>query len=182
MFGSLASALGMLPKCISMIGATSRVTVNAFYPTLMPVRFRYHADKVAKGPVPRRHGYEDKILQRGLLPRTFDKELPIPDYKPKNSWNEKRALFGQNDYIDILGPINEVTGKTLHPTQLLYNVPRWLRGFNGNEYQVISCIKLSFTLNYTNIFYCLMLRFYFEGGNLCSLKAILQVIQLSGEC
>lgn len=70
---------------------------------------------------------------RGTLPRIPDlkKKLPIPPYCPKNSWNEQRALFGQNDYIDILGD------ESIHPTQIGYSVPEWLKGFRGNEYQVI---------------------------------------------
>nr|CAG4637511.1 EOG090X0JAK [Ceriodaphnia reticulata] len=137
--GSVVSNLGFCSRIGGPFQASRTLGSLLFDPTWTSVRFRYHAEKVAKGPVPRRHGYKDPLFKGGLLPRTpySDKPLPMPDYRPKNVWNEKRALFGQNDYIDILGPVSEVTGKTLHPTQLLYNVPVWLRGVKGNEYQIL---------------------------------------------
>jgi len=105
-----------------------------FNPTVTSVRFRYHADKVARGPVQRRYGYEEKLIRGGTLPRLADaKPLAMPEYNPKNVWNEKRALFGQNDYIDIMGP----SDSALHPVKLMYNVAPWLRGFKGNEYQML---------------------------------------------
>jgi len=109
-----------------------RAAINTWTPQVTPVRFRYYADKLAKGPLIRRYGYADPIDMRGLLPRESNariREMPI--YHPADTWSEKKALFGQNDYIDILG------SEKLHPTRILYKVPSWLRGVHGNEFQVL---------------------------------------------
>uniref|UniRef100_A0A915KK98 Large ribosomal subunit protein mL51 n=1 Tax=Romanomermis culicivorax TaxID=13658 RepID=A0A915KK98_ROMCU len=54
-----------------------------------------------------------------------------PDYSPdpshKRPWDKEHALLGQNDYIDLF------TDNKVHPAQLLYHVPPWLRGFPGDQ-------------------------------------------------
>ncbi|PAA52562.1 hypothetical protein BOX15_Mlig028470g2, partial [Macrostomum lignano] len=67
----------------------------------------------------------------GLLPRLKDPrhEAPVvmPPYQPIDDWHPKQALFGQNDYIDILGE-GEVTPKDL------YVGPNYTRLSRGSEF------------------------------------------------
>jgi large subunit ribosomal protein L51 len=105
-----------------------RITPKEFS---VPVRDSHYYFKDRK-PLVRRYGYEDKLAWRGALPRlNTGLRVPKPDYNPSNVWTEKKALFGQNDYIDILG------NPKLHPVLISYDVPPWLRGFHGNEYQML---------------------------------------------
>ncbi|XP_060596799.1 large ribosomal subunit protein mL51-like [Ruditapes philippinarum] len=94
-----------------------------FPPNKFPVASPY------KTPGPSRHGYNQTLFDGGYLPRGLKEKFEnLPKYKHKNVWNRKRATFGQNDYIDILGDSN------LRPVDLI-KAPAWLRGFNGNEMQ-----------------------------------------------
>lgn len=90
----------------------------------------YEPPSPYKNPGPNRYGYSPGYFTGGLLPRVND-EKPIrslPKYKPKDSWDKKHALFGQNDYIDILGD------GSLTPIDMIKGPP-WLIGFSGNELQ-----------------------------------------------
>lgn len=109
----------------------SIATLRTWTPSLVPVRNRWHADKVQ---TVKRYGYKEIIDCRGALVHVGNNGRPVsqlPTYRPKDAWSEKKALYGQNDYIDLLG------NESLHPTRILYNVPSWLRGVTGNEYQVL---------------------------------------------
>ncbi|RWS17970.1 D-2-hydroxyglutarate dehydrogenase-like protein [Dinothrombium tinctorium] len=83
----------------------------------------------------RRHGYTPHYHTKGLLPRVKDDSvLPlcsIPQRKKPDPWNKREAIFGQNDYIDILGD------GEIKPHMILKNVPFWLRGFRGNEMKTL---------------------------------------------
>ncbi|XP_015119261.1 39S ribosomal protein L51, mitochondrial [Diachasma alloeum] len=108
------------------------ISAASWVPQVTQVRFRYHAERRANGPLVRRFGYTDPINNRGLLPRedqTRIRQLPV--YRPTDNWSERRALFGQNDYIDILGD------DSLHPTRILYNVPSWLRGIKNDQMRIL---------------------------------------------
>lgn len=50
----------------------------------------------------------------------------MPEYKKVDRWTLKKATFGQNDYIDILGDSD------VKPVDLIRG-PDWLIGFKGNE-------------------------------------------------
>ena len=109
--------------------------LKAWCPQITTVRFRYFADKKR---LVRRYGYNDPIEQRGLLAHTGgDKPvIQMPIYRPTNPWTEKKALFGQNDYIDIL------SNNKLKLTDVMYNTPKWLKGVKGGpkkptEYRVL---------------------------------------------
>lgn len=72
----------------------------------------------------------------GLLPRlkeegveTLPRFIPFP--KPSTLWTKKDALHGQNDYIDLLGD------GTIHPIDTHYTTPYWMKGFSGNEMQML---------------------------------------------
>ncbi|XP_014357868.2 39S ribosomal protein L51, mitochondrial [Papilio machaon] len=106
----------------------STILKSLWRPSINIVRTRYHADKTR---LVRRYGYEEKLWCGGLLPRISERQLPIPQYRPANAWTERKALYGQNDYIDILGPGN------LHPVKTLYTVPSWIRGVSGHEYHIL---------------------------------------------
>ncbi|XP_022100620.1 39S ribosomal protein L51, mitochondrial-like [Acanthaster planci] len=56
-------------------------------------------------------------------------KLPIPKKPQKDRWDEKHALFGENDYKDILGDGSYELKRNIK------HGPRWLHGWRGNELQ-----------------------------------------------
>ena len=93
------------------------------------VRYRWYKDMLENKRL-KRTGYRDQTKQEGPLPRLRDDSMPLtvlPSYKAKNSWAEHKALAGQNDYIDILG------SDEIHPKQIMYHVPHYLRGIHKND-------------------------------------------------
>ena len=66
---------------------------------------RWHKDKVDNRRL-YRYGYIDRVKQSGALPRISEDSERIRSikvFRPSNPFAPKEALFGQNDYIDILG-------------------------------------------------------------------------------
>nr|XP_054768157.1 39S ribosomal protein L51, mitochondrial-like [Lytechinus pictus] len=59
------------------------------------------------------------------------KKLPAPKKPEKDFWSEKRALFGENDYKDILGDGTYSLRKNVKVG------PWWMRGWRGNELQML---------------------------------------------
>ena len=66
---------------------------------------RWHKDMVENRRL-YRYGYVDKVKQSGALPRISEDSPRVKTmkvFRPSNPFAPKEALFGQNDYIDILG-------------------------------------------------------------------------------
>lgn len=115
----------------TFVGAVANGLRRLWVPPVTQVRFRFHKDKIAAGPLKRRFGYEEIAISTGLLPHIkHEKHLPGNQFIPVNQWTEKKARFGQNDYIDIFTD-------NIHPTKVHYDVPQYLRGFKGNEFQCL---------------------------------------------
>uniref|UniRef100_A0A0N5AJ58 Large ribosomal subunit protein mL51 n=1 Tax=Syphacia muris TaxID=451379 RepID=A0A0N5AJ58_9BILA len=102
-----------------------------------------HEERMCK---PTDAGYFYRYHRPGIdpLPRIPNCKTPVyrPPPKVGNKWQVEQARFGENDYIDLLGD------GSLHPAQLLYHVPAWLRGFPG-QHRANELIKL---IHYRNMF------------------------------
>ncbi|VDO51408.1 unnamed protein product [Schistosoma margrebowiei] len=87
-------------------------------------------------PKPLNIRYNPRMYDGGLLPRLnfTDRQVVLPEHKPRDFWSPHRAHFGQNDYIDILGD-----GK-IKPRDF-YTGPPWVLGAR-NEYQRV-CSRLN---------------------------------------
>lgn len=68
----------------------------------------------------------------GLAPRLKDDPGPVPNTFPRkpDAWHPKITEFGQNDFIDVLGD------GSIHPTRIMTNVPKWLRGVGRNTNEI----------------------------------------------
>lgn len=121
----------MLAVVSRRAAVTSKVwSVSAAPLATSAVAGRWHKD-LSKETLIFRYGYNDKVKQSGSLPRISenDKRFDNRDvYAPENPWAQKRALFGQNDYIDILGEDPDM----FRPSEVNYEQPEWLREVSKN--------------------------------------------------
>ncbi|KAL3068144.1 hypothetical protein niasHT_038134 [Heterodera trifolii] len=96
----------------------------------------------------KRYVLQDAVIMRILADATYNNDAEIHDLMTalglqiREPWRESQARFGENDYIDLLGD------GSLHPAQLQYHVPRWLRGFPG-QHRAIEPVKL---IHYRNLY------------------------------
>lgn len=92
---------------------------------------RWHKDVSQRREIAK-YGYDDRVKLTGALPRISEDENKRWDtrepYTPANPWAQKRALFGQNDYIDILGQDPDA----FRPSEVNYEQPEWLREVSTN--------------------------------------------------
>ena len=95
--------------------------------------YRYHRPEV--DPLPRIPDNQQPVFKPKYKVSKNENKLIKKSKKVKTPWRPSHARFGEFDYIDILG------NGGLHPAQLLYHVPRWLRGFPG-QHKANELIKL----------------------------------------
>ncbi|XP_003745602.1 39S ribosomal protein L51, mitochondrial [Galendromus occidentalis] len=135
----------MLPsiRSLTRFGTTSSACARSMGSVVYHPEDRIVNDSESyrKGIRLNRFGSPSVLPAKGFTPRDPTDKRPIntmPVYKPKQAWAPKRAFFGQNDYIDILGD------GSARPTDCMRGVPAWLRGFQGNEYQMLLLKRQAF--------------------------------------
>jgi hypothetical protein len=99
---------------------------------------RYHRDHVENRKL-WRYGYVDKVMKSGALPRLDNDGKKIEGqmvFRPSNPFAPSVALYGQNDYIDILGDDD-----SLHVTETHYHIPQYLRGLKNHKWHYKILIK-----------------------------------------
>jgi hypothetical protein len=95
---ALATKIGVLKTALVSTAARASLSTSA-------ATSRWHKDFVENRKI-WRYGYEDKLMKSGSLPRTTNDDQRIKPqqiFKPQNPFAPSNALYGQNDYIDILG-------------------------------------------------------------------------------
>ena len=131
---------------------------------------RWHSDIVKDRNI-YRYGYQDKCKRSGALPRISNDEetrWSVMDiHTPENPFAQKRALLGQNDYIDILGEDPDM----FKPSELNYAQPEWLRKVDNNMTPYLRALykkrmleKTSYPETHPNTYHRLNMRIFKRYG------------------
>ena len=121
--------LSILTQGLSGFGPVRQTLMNRCFAT-SSISKRWHREKVENRDI-YRFGYFDPVKRSGPLPRLKNdsnlvKEIKM--FRPTDPFSPSLALYGQNDYIDILGH------EDLHPARVHYHIPKWLRGFQHHTH------------------------------------------------